>query len=224
MGGTLGQLGTTYDDRAARGGPAVRQDKYISPWFFINGDDRRSIVPFFNANFFRGNDGRSWSTSFGPSFDFKLLRPIQLVARVQLVAQRPRQPVVRALHRHPRRRSVHLRAPRPDDDVGDDAAELHLHAERVAAGIRAAVRVEGHVHERARALGHAARRATTTTATPRSPTRRSRTIRAASTSRRSSRTSCSAGSTRRAPRCSPSGTRAARGTTGSRGRTPSRAT
>ena len=74
MGGTLGQLGTTYDDRAARGGPAIRQDKYIAPWFFINGDDRRSIVPYFNANFFRGNDGRSWSTSFGPNFDLKMLR------------------------------------------------------------------------------------------------------------------------------------------------------
>ena len=29
-----------YDDRAARGGPAVRQDRYIAPWMFING--RRS--------------------------------------------------------------------------------------------------------------------------------------------------------------------------------------
>jgi hypothetical protein len=74
MGGTMGQLGTTYDDRAARGGPAIRQDRYISPWFFINGDDRKGFVPYFNANFFRGNDGRSWSTSFGPSFDLKLLR------------------------------------------------------------------------------------------------------------------------------------------------------
>jgi len=73
-GGTLGQLGTTYDDRAARGGPAIRQDRYIAPWFFVNGDDRRSIVPYFNANFFRGNDGRSWSTSFGPNFDLKLFR------------------------------------------------------------------------------------------------------------------------------------------------------
>ena len=74
MGGTLGQLGTTYDDRAARGGPAIRNDRYIAPWFFINGDDRRGFVPYFNANFNRSNGGRSWSTSFGPSFDLKLLR------------------------------------------------------------------------------------------------------------------------------------------------------
>ncbi|HEU4723338.1 MAG TPA: DUF5916 domain-containing protein [Gemmatimonadaceae bacterium] len=73
MGGTLGQLGTTYDDRAARGGPAIRNDRYISPWFFINGDDRRSIVPFFNMNFLRANGGRTRSTSFGPNVDIKLL-------------------------------------------------------------------------------------------------------------------------------------------------------
>jgi hypothetical protein len=73
MGGTLGQLGTTYDDRAARGGPAIRNDKYIAPWFFINGDDRKSIVPAFNMNFFRTNGGRTRSTSLGPNVDIKLL-------------------------------------------------------------------------------------------------------------------------------------------------------
>jgi hypothetical protein len=71
MGGTIGQLGTTYDDRAARGGPAVRQDPYIAPWLFINGDDRRAVVPFFNVNYFRGSGGRSRSLSFGPELGFK---------------------------------------------------------------------------------------------------------------------------------------------------------
>jgi hypothetical protein len=73
MGGTLGQLGTVYDDRAARGGPAIRQDRYISPWLFINGDDRRSIVPNFNLNMFRADGGRTHSVSFGPGVDLKLL-------------------------------------------------------------------------------------------------------------------------------------------------------
>jgi hypothetical protein len=73
MGGTIGQLGTVYDDRAARGGPAIRQERYLSPWLFINADDRRSIVPNFNANFFRGDDGRSHSASFGPGVDLKLM-------------------------------------------------------------------------------------------------------------------------------------------------------
>src|SRR6185437_7694457 len=54
MGGTLGQLGATYDDRGARGGPAVRQDPYVSPWLSIGGDNRRPFVPYFNMNYFAG--------------------------------------------------------------------------------------------------------------------------------------------------------------------------
>lgn len=71
MGGTVGQLGTTYDDRAARGGPALRQDPYVAPWLFINGDDRKAIVPSFNANYYRGSGGRSRSWNFGSGLDFK---------------------------------------------------------------------------------------------------------------------------------------------------------
>ena len=73
MGGTIGQLGKTYDDRAARGGPAVRQDRYFAPWLFINGDDRKAIVPYFNLNYFRGDGGRSHSLSMGPEIDYKLM-------------------------------------------------------------------------------------------------------------------------------------------------------
>ena len=72
MGGTIGQLGTTYDDRLARGGPAVRQDSYIAPWLFINGDDRKWIVPYMSVNYFRGSSGRSSSLSTSPEVDFKL--------------------------------------------------------------------------------------------------------------------------------------------------------
>ena len=73
MGGTLGQLGSTFDDRAARGGPAVRQDSYIAPWANINGDDRKPIVPYFYINGFRGANGRNSDLSMGPEVDFKLL-------------------------------------------------------------------------------------------------------------------------------------------------------
>jgi uncharacterized protein DUF5916/cellulose/xylan binding protein with CBM9 domain len=73
MGGTIGQLGATYDDRAARGGPAVRQDPYLAPWLFVNGDDRRAIVPGMNLNYVRRNRGRGSSLSFGPQLDYKLL-------------------------------------------------------------------------------------------------------------------------------------------------------
>jgi hypothetical protein len=73
VGGTLGQLGTTYDDRAARGGPALRNDTYIAPWMSIGGDDRRSLVPYFNWNWFRGAGGRSWSSGGGPEVDYKMM-------------------------------------------------------------------------------------------------------------------------------------------------------
>src|SRR6185503_17716213 len=72
-GGTLGQLGTTFDDRAARGGPAVRQDTYLAPWLSINGNDRRSLVPFLSFNWFRGANGRNWSNNVSPELDYKML-------------------------------------------------------------------------------------------------------------------------------------------------------
>src|SRR5690606_19458237 len=70
MGGTVGQLGTTYDDRLARGGPAVRQDPYFAPWVFINGDDRRAIVPYLQFNYFNGAGGRRESWSVSPEVSF----------------------------------------------------------------------------------------------------------------------------------------------------------
>ncbi len=73
MGGTVGQLGTTYDDRAARGGPAIRQDPYIAPWLFINGNDRRALVPSIGFNYFKGDGGRNHSLNLNPEIDYKFL-------------------------------------------------------------------------------------------------------------------------------------------------------
>lgn len=71
MGATVGRIGETYDDRAARGGPAVRQDPFVAPWFFVNGDDRRSVVPYFSVEYFRGSGGRNRVLSIGPELAFK---------------------------------------------------------------------------------------------------------------------------------------------------------
>ena len=65
-GGTVGQLGTTWCDRCARGGPAVRQDPYISPWLFLQGDDRHRIIPSLSINYFESSKGRNSSINFGP--------------------------------------------------------------------------------------------------------------------------------------------------------------
>jgi hypothetical protein len=63
---TLGQLGSTYCDRCARGGPAVRQSSYVAPWLTIGGDDRRRIAPSVNVNAFRGDGGRSSTVTVEP--------------------------------------------------------------------------------------------------------------------------------------------------------------
>ncbi len=72
VGGTIGQLGATYCDRCARGGPAVRQDPYLSPWITIEGDDRRPLVPSVSANYTRGDQGRSETIDLSPTLDLKV--------------------------------------------------------------------------------------------------------------------------------------------------------
>ena len=73
FGGTVGQLGVTYDDRSARGGPAFRQDEYVSPWVSINGNDRRALVPYFNFNWYNNGNGKNRSWNVSPGIDFKML-------------------------------------------------------------------------------------------------------------------------------------------------------
>jgi hypothetical protein len=72
MGGTIGQLGTTFCDRCARGGPAVRQDPYVAPWLQIQGDDRDKLLPSLSLNYWRGDGGRSHSLSVTPELDVKV--------------------------------------------------------------------------------------------------------------------------------------------------------
>ncbi len=71
-GGTFGQIGATYCDRCARGGPAIRQDPYIAPWAGIEGDDRRPLVPSFWVNYWRGDRGRSESLELEPELELKV--------------------------------------------------------------------------------------------------------------------------------------------------------
>jgi hypothetical protein len=72
MGGTLGQIGSTWCDRCARGGPALRQDPYLAPWAGIEGDDRKPLVPSFWTNYWRGDQGRSESFELEPALELKV--------------------------------------------------------------------------------------------------------------------------------------------------------
>ncbi|HYC32887.1 MAG TPA: DUF5916 domain-containing protein, partial [Gemmatimonadales bacterium] len=71
-GGTLGQIGATYCDRCARGGPAVRQDIYIAPWLGIEGDNRRQLIPYFWLNYMLGDGGRSETVRLEPEVELKV--------------------------------------------------------------------------------------------------------------------------------------------------------
>ena len=69
-GGTLGQLGTTWCDRCARGGPAVRQDPYLAPWWGIQGDDRHKLIPSIWSNLFFGDAGHNSSVNLQPQLTY----------------------------------------------------------------------------------------------------------------------------------------------------------
>ncbi len=72
FGGTVGQLGKIFDDRVARGGPAVRVNRYLAPWFGVVGDGRRPVIPVVFFNLFRGDGGRSTSFNVSPSVDVRV--------------------------------------------------------------------------------------------------------------------------------------------------------
>jgi hypothetical protein len=69
---TWGQLGSTFDDRLSRGGPAVRQDPYVAPWSGVSGDDRRRVVPYLWMNAFWGGAGHKRVFEISPELDLKL--------------------------------------------------------------------------------------------------------------------------------------------------------
>jgi hypothetical protein len=72
LGGTIGNLGDVFCPSCARGGPAVRGDRYFAPWGGIGGDSRRPIVPNVWFNYFKGDDGHSTFFNVNPSVDLRV--------------------------------------------------------------------------------------------------------------------------------------------------------
>jgi len=72
LGGTIGGLGGTYCDNCARGGPALRVDRYFAPWFGVQGDQRAVIIPALFTNYVTKDGGRSSSLSFSPEIDLRV--------------------------------------------------------------------------------------------------------------------------------------------------------
>ena len=98
-GGTLGQLGATYCDRCARGGPAMRQDPYLSPWITIEGDDRRPLVPIALGQLQPGRPGPLGDDRRGAGARPQGLDPVHHLAQLDVQPQPERPPVLRHLHR-----------------------------------------------------------------------------------------------------------------------------
>src|SRR5580765_3500110 len=71
-GGTVGQLGATFTDRATRGGPALRLSSYAAPWLEIQGDQRRVVYPDVFAQIVRSDEGNSRQAFVNPSLQVRL--------------------------------------------------------------------------------------------------------------------------------------------------------
>src|SRR5260221_11756690 len=72
LGFTLTQYSSAYDDRAARGGPAVRISPSQSFWGGVASDDRKPITAGLWFGGFRGDEGRSFSGWLTPNLDFRV--------------------------------------------------------------------------------------------------------------------------------------------------------
>lgn len=62
---------SAYDDREARGGPAIRRSASGGGFIGFEGDSRRRVIPQIFGNFGTGDDGHSRRWSFDPSVDFR---------------------------------------------------------------------------------------------------------------------------------------------------------
>ncbi|MBI2407525.1 MAG: carbohydrate binding family 9 domain-containing protein [Gemmatimonadetes bacterium] len=86
IGANLNSVGNSFDDRVARGGPAVRQVFNRSGWVGLEGDRRWKVQPMF---FMRGqmkDASGSWNSGFDPEVAIRVASRMQ--ARVGLSLQR----------------------------------------------------------------------------------------------------------------------------------------
>ena len=68
---TAGNLLPSYDDREARGGPAVRRSRIIEGFTGVEGDRRNPVVPVLFTGGWRGDDGRSSGWWIEPSVEIR---------------------------------------------------------------------------------------------------------------------------------------------------------
>jgi uncharacterized protein DUF5916/cellulose/xylan binding protein with CBM9 domain len=71
-GGTVGRLGDVFCTECARGGPAVRRDRFIEPWAGFEGDQRMPIIPSVFIDYYRADDGHTTFFNVSPSVDLRV--------------------------------------------------------------------------------------------------------------------------------------------------------
>lgn len=75
---TLSQLGTTYCDNCARGGPALHRSPLSQVNVFWQGDDRKHVVPGFGVYDARGDYGRSHYVEVSPELTLIPMSQLQV--------------------------------------------------------------------------------------------------------------------------------------------------
>jgi len=76
-GGTIDGFGETFCDRCTRGGPLLRRSRGFYPWFGVNGDNRRAIVPSMWVNLGYSDEGATRSVNLNPSVSVRLSTRLQ---------------------------------------------------------------------------------------------------------------------------------------------------
>lgn len=72
IGGNVGNFTSTFDDRQARGGPAIRRSTDFSTWAGIELDRRNAITPYLFVGMYGGDEGHSKGHFINPSLDFRI--------------------------------------------------------------------------------------------------------------------------------------------------------
>jgi hypothetical protein len=72
FGVNVNDLSASYNDRDARGGPAIRKSPSRSFWSGIESDIRRAVTGSFWFGGWKGDEGRSWNAYANPTLDFRV--------------------------------------------------------------------------------------------------------------------------------------------------------
>ena len=72
LGSNMNAVGPTYDDRAARGGPAVRRSFYPNVWGGVETDSRKTTYASLFAGMGGGDDGHSHDWYVEPGVTFRV--------------------------------------------------------------------------------------------------------------------------------------------------------